>query len=313
MRRRKRMRKRRVFVGVVLAAAGTILAVCPFLSNYLVKLEQEEQIVSYESAVDRQKEQALADMRRAAEEYNARLASQAAAVADPFEAEIRGNVSRDSSGELGQSKDPALSDASDSEAEYNSLLDPDGTGIMAYMEIPAINVYLPVYHGTSDDVLKIGAGHLEGTSLPVGGESTHTVLTGHTGLNTAKLFSDLTDLKEGDVFYLHVPGETLAYEVDQILVVEPSETSALEIVPGKDYCTLLTCTPYGVNSHRLLVRGERVEYSDETAQAADNALSGYSSRWMFYYKRVLTAVFLIITAGVCLTVFRRHGQRKRQM
>jgi sortase A len=145
------------------------------------------------------------------------------------------------------------------EEEYNSLLNLTSSGIMGYIEIPSIDVTLPIYHGTGETALQSGVGHLAGSSLPVGGESTHCVLSGHRGLPSAKLFSDLNELSEGDLFILNVLNETLTYEVDQILIVLPNQTEALDIVPGEHYCTLVTCTPYGINTHRLLVRGHRVE------------------------------------------------------
>ena len=148
----------------------------------------------------------------------------------------------------------------DSEAaEYNRLLDVTGTGIMGYVVIPKINVRLPIYHGTDPSVLEIAIGHIAGSSLPVGGESTHCVLSGHRGLPSAKLFTDIDQLKEGDQFMLEVLGDTLTYEVDQIKVVLPDELEDIEIEEGQDLCTLVTCTPYGVNTHRLLVRGHRVD------------------------------------------------------
>lgn len=141
---------------------------------------------------------------------------------------------------------------------YDRLLTVAGTEAIGTVEIPAIHVYLPIYHGTSDEVLRMGVGHLEGTSLPVGGEGTHSVISGHRGLPSARLFTELDKLEEGDIFMLAVLGETLTYEVDQILTIEPDELDALAIEEGKDYCTLMTCTPYGVNTHRLLVRGHRI-------------------------------------------------------
>lgn len=147
--------------------------------------------------------------------------------------------------------------------EYKSLLDISGTGIMGYIEIPEIKVSLPIYHGTSDAVLSIAVGHIEGSSLPVGGDSTHCVLSGHRGLPSAKLFSNLDKLSEGDTFLIRTLDETLTYEVDQIRIVEPREISGLAIEEGKDYCTLVTCTPYGINTHRLLVRGHRIENTTE--------------------------------------------------
>ena len=148
-------------------------------------------------------------------------------------------------------------------AEYERLLDVSGVGVMGYIEIPEIDVSLPIYHGTEDSVLQVAVGHLDWTSLPVGGESTHCVLSGHRGLPSAKLFTNLDKLREGDTFLLRVLDEILTYEVDQILIVEPQDTAALEIVEGQDYCTLVTCTPYGINTHRLLVRGHRIDNIEE--------------------------------------------------
>lgn len=149
---------------------------------------------------------------------------------------------------------------------YDALLDISGTGVMGYIEIPSINISLPVYHGTEEGVLQIAVGHLEWSSLPVGGADTHCVLSGHRGLPSAKLFTNLDKLVVGDKFIMRVLDEVLTYEVDQILIVEPTDVSTLMIEAGKDLCTLVTCTPYGINSHRLLVRGHRIENQEE-AQA----------------------------------------------
>lgn len=142
---------------------------------------------------------------------------------------------------------------------YTEVLDVTGTGVMGYIDIPEIKCSLPIYHGTDESVLQFAIGHLEWSSLPVGGESTHSVLSGHRGLPSAKLFTDIDQLREKDLFYLNILGDTLTYEVDQILTVLPADVDALQITPGEDFCTLVTCTPYGVNSHRLLVRGHRIE------------------------------------------------------
>jgi sortase A len=147
--------------------------------------------------------------------------------------------------------------------EYNSELNFANNGNMGYITIPSIDVQLPVYHGTSEGVLQTSIGHLEGTSLPVGGYTSHCVLSGHRGLPSAKLFSDLDKMVVGDIFTLSILGETLTYEVDQIRIVEPTDLSDLQLVDGKDYCTLVTCTPYGVNTHRLLVRGHRIDNLEE--------------------------------------------------
>jgi sortase A len=147
--------------------------------------------------------------------------------------------------------------------EYNSTLDITDDGLMSYIEIPSIDVYLPIYHGTDDNVLSVGVGHIAGSSLPVGGESTHCVLLAHRGLPSAKLFTNLDELTVGDTFTLRTLDETLTYEVDQILITDPDDVSALEIEEGEDYCTLVTCTPYGINTQRLLVRGKRIETDEE--------------------------------------------------
>ena len=153
-------------------------------------------------------------------------------------------------------------------AEYNATLNVPGTNVIGYIQIDKINVYLPIYHGTDEATLQVGVGHLEGSSLPVGGPGTHAVLSGHRGLPSAKLFTDLDQMEVGDTFVLYVLDETLTYQVDQIRIVLPTEMSDLAIEEGQDYCTLVTCTPYGINTHRLLVRGHRVANA-ETESASD--------------------------------------------
>jgi sortase A len=154
--------------------------------------------------------------------------------------------------------------------QYNECLNLNGTGMIGYVDIPSINEKIPIYHGTTDAVLDGAVGHMEGSSLPVGGLGTHCVISGHRGLPSARLFTDIDQLVEGDIFMINVLDETLTYEVDQILIVEPDETEALAIDPNQDYCTLVTCTPYGINTHRLLVRGHRIpNQSDGTRVTAD--------------------------------------------
>lgn len=154
-------------------------------------------------------------------------------------------------------------------ARYDSLLNVAGTGIMGYVEIEKLRINLPIYHGTAESVLQVAAGHIDWTSLPVGGKSTHCVISGHRGLPSAKLFTDLDQLHEGDTFNLHVLNKELTYEVDQIRIVKPEITKDLVVEKGKDYCTLVTCTPYGINSHRLLVRGHRVKTAQTGNVTAD--------------------------------------------
>ena len=185
---------------------------------------------------------------------------------------------------------PGTADAYSEEAlvsaaeDYDSQLDIAGSGIMGYVEIPKIQVNLPIYHGTDAEVLDRGVGHLLGSSLPVGGENTHTILSGHSGMASQKMFTDLEQLAQGDVFYLNVLNETLAYQVIQISTVLPYETELLSIVPGADLCTLVTCTPYGVNTHRLLVRGSRISYEEATVMEEESAASEQAaSTWETKY------------------------------
>lgn len=175
---------------------------------------------------------------------------------------------------------------------YDAILN-FGNGIMGYIQIPKISVDLPIYHGSDEEVLTKGVGHMPESAFPIGGEGNHSVLTGHTGLPSAELFTDLTELEEGDLFYITILGDTLVYQVDQIKVVLPSEGQDLAEVPGKDYCTLVTCTPYGVNSHRLLVRGIRVETAPEEAEQLrqETTVRNGLPVWLF---AALAAVILIL-------------------
>lgn len=186
--------------------------------------------------------------------------------------------------------------------DYNAQLNLTGNGIMGYIEIPSIGVNLPIYHGTEDTTLEVGIGHLLGSSLPVGGESTHTVLTGHSGMASRKMFTDLDMVKIGDVFYLNVLDETLAYQVDQIKTVLPYDTTYLGITECEDYCTLVTCTPYGVNTHRLLVRGTRIPYEEaETIleERIEEEPQQPVSTWeQQYLKGILWGVGIVIAAAV---------------
>ena len=186
-------------------------------------------------------------------------------------------------------------------------------GVMGIIKIPCIDVSLPIYHGTSSDTLEKGVGHLQGTSLPIGGKSTHSVLTGHSGLSRAKLFTDLTAIKEGDLFFIHVAGRRLAYKVDDISVVLPEEMSKLTIEKGKDYCTLVTCTPYGVNTHRLLVRGIRIPYTEQKEIVAKEETSNAHSQWMEEYtKSIIIAAIAFITLLVILIVWRQISSNKKR-
>lgn len=234
------MKKRRAFslAPILVFLGGLSLLLYPTVSNYWNVLHQSRVIDSYEQQVDDMGEEKKQEMWQQAEKFNADVLARP----NPFE-------------------------PSDEELkQYNELLNISGNGAMGYIEIPAIDCKLPVYHGTQDNVLQVAVGHIEWSSLPVGGESTHAVLSGHRGLTSAKLFSNLDKLNEGDRFMLHILDETLTYEVDQSRIVEPEDTTDLQIKKGMDLCTLVTCTPYGINTHRLLVRGHRVP-NDSVAPA----------------------------------------------
>ncbi|MBR1822845.1 MAG: class C sortase [Ruminococcus sp.] len=190
---------------------------------------------------------------------------------------------------------------------YDEALDITGTGIMGYIDIDKLNTELPIYHGVAQEVLQIGVGHLPGTTLPVGGDSTHCVLSGHRGLPSAKLFTDLNKMEIGDRFRITVLNRVLTYEVDQIKVVLPTETSDLQTVKGKDYCTLLTCTPYGINTHRLLVRGVRVE-DGETVQKAGIFVKNEAFRIDPLIVMPITAIPLLIIALVLVFIHDRKSR-----
>lgn len=213
---------------------GCALLAYPKVSQWLNDRHQSEVIADYSNAVDSLDNKAAEKELRRAAEYNQEL-SDTVSLTDPFENKLEGND------------------------QYPTLLNFTAEGVMGYIEIPKINVLLPIYHGVSSAVLSKGVGHLPETSLPVGGKSTHCVLAGHSGMSSARLFTDLTKLNEGDEFIIHVYNRELYYTVDQIKKVFPTDTSDLQIVDGEDYVTLVTCVPIAVNSHRLLVRGTRTE------------------------------------------------------
>ena len=220
---------------ILVFLVGLSLLLYPTVSDYWNSLHQSQAIAEYAEQVAELDSSRYAELWADARSYNEALTQK----------EDRYEMSKEE------------------QEEYESLLNVSGNGIIGYIEIPLIGCSLPIYHGTDESVLQIAVGHLEGSSLPVGGTGTHSVLSGHRGLSSAKLFTDLDKLAEGDVFILRILDETLTYEVDQIRIVEPYELDALEIDPDEDYCTLVTCTPYGINSHRLLVRGHRVANQEE--------------------------------------------------
>ena len=197
-------------------------------------------------------------------------------------------------------------------AEYESVLSVDRSGVMGYIKIPKIDVMLPVYHGTEENVLQSSIGHLEGSSLPVGGESTHCLLSGHRGLPSARLFTDLDQLREGDTFTITVLNDTLTYEVDHIWIVEPEDLSHLQIEEGRDLCTLITCTPYGINTHRLLVRGHRIENADGGAMVVADAIQ-IRPVFIAPFLAIPILILLLIWVLVTTSASRRWNRdRKRE-
>lgn len=280
-----------LILGIFLLGVG--LLCYPFISNRLYETVQSRVRTDYEKELENISDEDMEQQRELAREYNENLLKGSVVLTDPF--------------------DPAFLEEMETEP-YSSLVNPLGTGMMGYVEIPRIFLYLPVYHGTDSRTLEKGIGHLQNTSLPVGGENTHAVLTGHTGLSGKKLFTDLTELEEGDVFYLHMLGETLAYQVDQISIVEPEETDLLTIEPGRDLVTLLTCYPYGVNSHRLLVRGSRVPYEEAVEQQEDQEekSGNAASLWEEEYQRAILLCIFIYTPLTLLLILLFLWKRKRK-
>ena len=225
-------------------AVGLGLLIYPSFADYWNSMHQAHTILNYAEEISNMDDNQYEEMIEAARAYNDEIAENG----------IHWTLTEEE------------------QEEYNSLRAAGSTGVRGYIDISKINIKLPIYHGTSEEVLQTSIGHLEGTSLPVGGEGSHCALSGHRGLPSAKLFSDLDKLKEGDTFIMVILNETLTYEVDQIRVVEPSDLSALRVEPGQDYCTLVTCTPYGINTHRLLVRGHRVENADGDLRVVADAI-----------------------------------------
>ncbi len=229
---------------VVILLAGAAILLYPTFSDYWNSFHQSRAIASYSDSVASLNEADYERIWQDAVAYNTEMS--------------------------GKSIPYTLSE--EEWADYEAKLNFAGNGIMGYIDIPKINVSLPIYHGTSESVLQIATGHIESSSLPVGGPSTHCIISGHRGLPSAKLFTDLDQMAEGDLFQLKILNEVMTYEVDQIRIVLPSELDTLGIIQGQDHCTLVTCTPYGINSHRLLVRGKRVANPEEAAHITSDAI-----------------------------------------
>lgn len=279
-----------IIIAVFMLVASFGLVLYPLVSNYVNQKYASEIHTEYEEVISQTDDTALQQARSLAIAYNESIVP-------------------------GTAEDNAYSQEALTEAsqDYEQQLNIAGNGIMGYVQIPKINVNLPIYHGTEADSLDRGIGHLLGSSLPVGGMDTHSILTAHSGMASQKMFTDLEQLKVGDVFYLNVLNEILAYEVSTINTVLPHDTSLLGIEPGKDICTLVTCTPYGVNSHRLLVTGSRISYEEaEVIEEAMEAEEPEESAWMQQYLKgilygILT-VLLVIAVIWILSVLGNHNE-----
>ena len=277
---------------IILAVVLLIMALCiiayPWISNYLNDKYQSLILTEYEKEVELLDEAEIQEAVQAARAYNENLS-------------------------------PVRYDREAIEAaavSYEELLNLHGSGLIGYVEIPKIDVNLPIYHGTSEEVLQAGIGHLMGSSFPVGGNGSHAVLTGHSGVAGKRLFSDLDQLAPGDMFFLHVLGDTLAYQVVAIKTVLPYETDLLLADPDQDLCTLVTCTPYGVNSHRLLVRGSRVAYEEATEEIPGTTEEPTRSTWKGNYLKGLAvggiaALGAVFVGMLVLTVIKKQKRRRR--
>lgn len=259
---------------------GLSLLLYPTVSDYINSLHQSRAVASYVKEVSQMSDNEYERQLKQAKDYNSTLAD---------------------SGTKFKLSDSELK-------KYENTLNITDSGIMGYVEIPEIDCKLPIYHGIDDAVLQVAIGHLAGTSLPVGGESSHCVISGHRGLPRARLFTDIDKLTEGDIFMLHVLDETLSYEVDQIRIVTPDQTDDLRIVKGEDYCTLVTCTPYGVNSHRLLVRGHRIP----NAQEGDVRVSADAIQIEPIIVAPIVALPILLALIAAVLIHDRRKKRKKR-
>lgn len=262
---------------VLIFLSGFLIVIYPTLCDYLNTRKQKKDIYDYNKKVDELDEEEIEEIFNRAKNYNEEL----------FKA--------------GKSAfyDPEIISG------YDEILDITGTGIMGYMTIPKINIELPIYHGTSESVLQVALGHLQGTSLPIGGLSTHSVISGHRGLPTANLFTHIDRLEKNDVFTITILNRVFTYEVDDISIVTPSEVGNLQIEEGRDYCTLLTCTPYGINSHRLLVRGKRVDNISSTGAYI------YADAYRIDVKTVAVMMAIPLTIILLIGLFIATNRKKK--
>lgn len=285
-KKKKKSKKRRVPILLILVLlAGLSLLLYPTVSDYINSLDYRKTITEYRESVEEMDDDTYEKTLAAAIEYNIELSKRAHSLT-------------------------LLPD--DLRERYESLLNTAGTSLMGYIEIPAIKLSLPIYHGTGDAALQAGVGHMDGSSLPVGGETAHCILSAHTGLPSAKLFTDIDQLVEGDIFTLHVLREELTYQVDQITVVEPREVGSICMEEGMDYCTLITCTPYGVNTHRLLVRGHRIETPEEATEMSTGNIERPASREELEVTKVLIPLSILFGLGLLIVLIIRIKRERNQ-
>lgn len=283
-----------VFFIILIFVAGVCVLCYPLVSSVINNFDSRSHAEEYSETIKQNSSEENLALIKSAQEYNQSLNNHMV-ITDPFDAEQFEKIG----------------------ADYESALNVDGNGLIGYIDIPKINVYLAIYHGTSSAVLDKYAGHVQNTSLPVGGESTHAVISAHTGFPGNTFFDYLTDMTEGDEFYIHVADRTLKYEVDQIKVVLPEEMEDLRIVKGEDYVTLLTCTPYGANTHRLLVRGTRVEYDDsEYITTGASVISFQDYLYLLGckipYWAAGTFIGAVIVGIIVLVIVVRHKSKKTE-
>ncbi len=253
----------------------------PVLSNALSQISYHETISSYEQSVSDENSSLYQSMIQEAVNYNEKLTT--SSIVDAF-------------------SDPEITNSE----EYMNILNLNRDGMMGYISIPKIDIKIPIYHGTSSEVLSKGVGHLEGSSFPIGGKSSHAILSAHRGLPSARLFTDLDQLEVGDKFYIYILDQIYTYQVDQVLVIEPSETEALQIQDGKDLVTLVTCTPYGVNTHRLLVRGERVEELAEQVIESESNRDLTINDYVLYIGLFGAIVLVLVTIIIVWKIHRKN-------
>lgn len=289
-------RKLAIFGIILIFVAGIGIMSYPLVSSVINNIDSRNHVEEYTKTTKQMSSEETLEKFKQAEEYNHSLTNNVI-ITDPFDEKAYKKIG----------------------ANYENALNVDGNGLIGYIDIPKINVYLPIYHGTTEKILAKGAGHLQNTSLPVGGESTHSVISAHTAYPGETFFDYLTDMQEGDEFYVHVLDRVLKYEVDSIKVVLPEETDDLRVIRGEDHVTLLTCTPYSINTHRLLVRGKRVAYDDSKYITTGASAASFGNDGIFFlgYKIPYWAAALIVVGFVALVVIaviislRRSKKKKR--